>query len=208
MCPIDLKQIPVSCWAQFEFSLTQMLLSSAVSCRSAAPSRTFKRKRWKKWMVCFCSFPQHTSRGTQIKGRQWEGKGTNRGMESISRLAQLTSSSFVPLMFIFPLVSALMWRQPAVCLTACVCVVLRRGCFGTPRLVVEYGWVPCGSVWICQTSCQDRHFFFFKSNQIYCHPYTSIQNLCTSFPNSKNELWLNKKTSKKKQNKNQKTQTI
>lgn len=164
MCPIDLKQIPVSCWAQFEFSLAQMLLSSAVSCRSAAPSRTFKRERWKKWMVCFCSFPQHTSRGTQIRGRQWEGKGTNRGMESISRLAQLTSSSFVPLMFIFPLVSALMWRQPAVCLTACVCVVLRRGCFGTPRLRI---WL--SSLWFrvnLSNELSRSSFFFFqiKSN--------------------------------------------
>lgn len=204
MCPIDLKQIPVSCWAQFEFSLTQMLLLSAVGLRLL---HVLSRGKDEKSGWCdFAAF--HNTRPAGLKSRDASGKakGPTEGWRALADLlswlpppSYLSCSSF----HLFPpwCEGSLLCVWLPVSVWCCDAAASeRRGCV--------YGWVPCGSVWICQTSCQDRHFFFFKSNQIYCHPYSSIQNLCTFFPNSKNELWLNKKTSKKKTKQNQKTQTI
>lgn len=68
-------------------------------------------------MTWLRSLPKHALWDTN-QGMSVREKTTCGGVGNVSRV-----SLFHPI-FILPLVSAVMWRQPAVCLTACVCAVL------------------------------------------------------------------------------------
>lgn len=92
-------------------------------------------------MTWLCSLPKHAFWDIN-QGMSVREKTTWRGVESISRVSEPTT------LFSSPLVSTVMRRQPAVCLTASVCVALRvsacgRGGFVAARRVMLFPAALC-----------------------------------------------------------------